>query len=191
MARSQFVGFRASAQFSEAVEAAAGADGVSKSEFLRQAVEDRLAKAGASQKVSEDFNPYAALAPAARGSLQAQRDLANAAIDAAFTTNNGELVNDPLRCLIEGLVFARLAAAHGEVADQGLVISIVSLLLSIAGDEGGYEADAAEAIARIAKVADMGGEGSDLAAENLPHLVDGFGQGVTAAAQHITKLMQA
>lgn len=166
MAQNGFVGFRASEALSDALAAAAEAEGVSISELVRQSVEDRLARPTPS-KVGETFNIFAALGPAARGSLQAQRDIANAAVAQAFS---GAEDVDPARMLLEGLCFARLAAAHGHIEDQGLVISMMALLMQVAGAEA-CEDEMAEAIARMEVVAAQGGEGADLTADAMAGLV--------------------
>src|SRR5690606_1720961 len=167
MQRSTLMNFRASPQLAKALKAVAASDGVSVSEVVRQAVEDRLAKQPSEPSSTSAFDPFDKLSGAARGGLQAQRELARRAVSVAVERDEaGELVNDPERCLIEGLVFARLAAAHGDLADQGLVISMLALLVELVGEENAGE-ELAEATARAFLAAD---HGNDDIADALPWL---------------------
>ena len=124
--------------------------GCSVSEYLRTIVEREVARAEV-EKAVERFDPFFKLAAAARGSLQAQRDIAYEAVARAFEPDNGF---DTVRCLEEGLISARLAAAQGGVEDQGLVISIISLLAQVVGEENTPD-EMAEALARIGAMADQ------------------------------------
>lgn len=156
-----------SVRVSEAVAAAlakrAERAGCSVSEIVRQAVDQQMASelVATKPKPNEGFDPFSKLALAARGSLQAQRDLANEAVRLAVDEPDDF---DPSRTLREGLVFARLAAAHGRLEDQGLVIA---MLANLAAHEGEHNApdELAEGMARLGIVADCGGpEGEDAAA---------------------------
>lgn len=98
-------------------------------------------------------NPFALLQDAATGSLVAQRGLAEMAIG-ALTDNAG---GDPEAIIREGLVFARLAAVHGDQADEGRVISMLSIHADLlAGDE--RTVVLGEAMARYSRLAERGGE---------------------------------
>lgn len=96
-------------------------------------------------------DPYSLVVSAAKGDIEAQRALAAQALDLATT----EIADgrDGTRAFVEALLFARMAAAHGTVADQGSVISIVALA-SVHG-LADYS-DATDMVARIAMVADAG-----------------------------------
>ena len=191
MSRNQTVSFKTDGQVATALSSIAEAEGVSVSEVVRQAVEERLARSTSAERIEEGFNPFATLGPAARGNLPAQREFANECVKAAFQQDkDGKFLSDPVRCLHEGLVFARLAAAHGHVADQGLVISMIALLCEITGeDECG--ADLAEAIARIEEAANQGGPGAEMADRLLPSLIDGVSADVAAMAKFQREQMKA
>lgn len=184
MERDARISFRADSAFQAGLAHSAEKAGCSVSEFIRQTVEERLVKDGG-------FNPYPKLAKAAKGDLDAQRYLANQAVDMAFLHDEGgEFINDPVQCLIEGLVFARLAAAHGHVADQGLVISMLGLLSQF-GDEEDTKEIVAEAIARAENVAEMGGEESAVVDQWLLAVADASVPGTVELAKEMRKAMLA
>lgn len=126
---------------------------------------------------------YALLSCAAKGDLDAQRALARVALD---TVSNGSDVCDPVTTLIEGMVFARMAASHGTVEDQGTFIQLAALLADLDPDEGCFD-PVAEAIARVSIAADAG---SEEAAQMLPELAAGVAPEVMAAAQEIAKRIE-
>lgn len=184
MERDARISFRADSAFQAGLAHSAEKAGCSVSEFIRQTVEDRLAREGG-------LNPYPMLAKAAKGDLEALRRLANQAVDMAFQLDeNGEFFRNPEQCLIEGLVFARLAAAQGNVADQGLVISMLALLSQF-GDEEDTKEVVAEAIARAEMVADMDGKESVVADEWLPAIADASAPGTIELAKQMRKAMLA
>jgi hypothetical protein len=76
-------------------------------------------------------NPFLEMAKAARGDLDAQRALARMACDVVAARPN----LDPESILREGLVFARLAAEHGNDGDHGMVISMLALHARTVPDE--------------------------------------------------------
>lgn len=103
------------------------------------------------------FNPFRHLADAAIGDIKAQRALA----DESVRIVNEEPDEDPGTALREGLVFARMAAAHGTEADHGRVVAMLALAAQIAENENDPETAeilGAEAIARVAVLADAGME---------------------------------
>lgn len=165
--------FRVSPEMADALARAAEREGVSQSEIIRRALSGRLGVED--EPASAPFDPFERLAAAARGELQAQRDLANEGIRLALA-NEG---NNPERCLCDALMFARLAAAHGELVDQGLVISIIALLVCVSG-EGEYEDEIAEALARTA-LADAAGD--EFAADKLREMIAGVPPHIAQLAQ--------
>ncbi|MDP4540138.1 hypothetical protein Q9K01_10915 [Qipengyuania sp. DY56-A-20] len=72
---------------------------------------------------ADTFNPFSLLSAAGSGDIGAQRTLAEEGARLA-------LLHDDLFAAIDALCFARLAAANGNVADAGRLMSI----LAIAGD---------------------------------------------------------
>ena len=115
-------------------------------------------------------NPFVRLAAAARGDLTAQRGIADEVL--RRITQDQELDS---MLFIEGLMFARLAAAHGDQHDSNRLIGLMSMARLFVGP-----ADAtsilAEALARVSLSADNGCEGADLylnasAAEEPPEVV--------------------
>lgn len=148
---SETMQFRVSAELADALARQAEREGVSQSEIIRRAVAGRV---GCESAPAADPDPYERVHAAARGDLQAMRDLANLSVRWAFDPTSG---CDPSLCLRDGLVFARLAASHGHAADQGTFVSMVGLLAKVEGDEGVFH-EFAEAIARLSLVADSGNE---------------------------------
>lgn len=101
-------------------------------------------------------NPFPLLRDAAMGSVEAQRALAEMSLAMAKDQDDEGL----MLCLLEGLVFARLAAAHGDPADEGRVISMLALCGEIcaASQSPGQDVFMGEATARISRLADQGVE---------------------------------
>lgn len=102
----------------------------------------------------EGFNPFALLKEAAIGNVEAQRKLAEAA---AIMAVNCDQSDDPMAYMQDGLVFARLAAAHGGDGDKGRLIEMLSMACQICGDER-EAVFAAEAFAVAELVAEQGNE---------------------------------
>lgn len=162
---SGIVNFRAAPQLIAAINTSAEQSGVSASEFIRQAVEAQLAAVDAPVPTEAGaIDPFSKLAAAARGSLEAQRAIANEAVRMAFS---GE--HDAEKALLEGLIFARLAAAHGHIADQGLVISMIALLGEVVGEDA-VPSEVAEALARLEWVANQSSEGVEPCADFIASL---------------------
>lgn len=157
------ISFRASPDLSQALSDEAERSGVSQSEIIRQAVRDRIRRAEPAEPAP--FDPFGKIGAAARGDIDAQRALANQSVQLVML--GGDVV-DPMIALSEGLVFARMAAAQGGIADQGLCISMLALMAEIGGDDACQD-QLAEATARVALVADQGVEE---AAAALPGLID-------------------
>jgi hypothetical protein len=165
MQHSGIVNFRAEPQLVEAINASARQSGVSASEFIRQAVEARLANVDAPAPTEAgEIDPFSKLAAAARGSLEAQRAVANQAIKLAFQEGR-----DAEKTLLEGLVFARLAASHGHIEDQGLVISMIALLSEVVGEDA-VPSEVAEALARIEWIANQSCGGVEPCADFIASL---------------------
>lgn len=157
------ISFRASPELVSALSAAAKRSGVSQSELIREALEMRFQRDEPSEQTA--FDPFGKLGAAARGDIEAQRSLANLALRAVIANNQAI---DPLTVLTEGLVFARLAAAQGTIADEGLCISMLALMVQIGGEDVCAD-QLAEAAARVSVVANGGDEN---AASMLPGLID-------------------
>ncbi|WP_346031866.1 hypothetical protein [Erythrobacter westpacificensis] len=90
---------------------------------------------------------------------------------------------DPMVCLIEAALFARMAAAHGETQDQGHFISITSMMCMLEGEDSTC-APVAEAIARLAIAADAG---SDYASDMLPGLAEQMTPELMAQAKELQR----
>ena len=175
MQNPKMINFRASSELVEVIGAAAKNAGVSVSEFLRGVVEDRLAEMTADEAPAEGvIDPFSLLSRAAKGSVQAQRALARSGVQMACSGQH-----DAQSCFREAMIFARLAAAHGDIGDQGLVISIAALMGEVLGDAA-CEAETAEALARIA-IADEAGV--EFAGDALRQLVAGASPRLAALAQ--------
>lgn len=181
--KSGFIGFRADPQLTSALAALSDKSGVTVSEIVRGAVEDHLSTVDVPDKAPASLNPFAKLAAASRGSLKAQRELAEQALALAM-----EAETDEHRSLLihDALTFARLAAAQGYLQDQGMVISLLAVQAELLGEDG---VEMAEAIARVSLLADLGGEGGELAARYLPQIADGVAPGVMQSAQRFRELM--
>jgi hypothetical protein len=123
---------------------------------------------------------------AARGSLVAQRTLAEIACEMAIRAE------DPLEPLTEGLVFARLAAAQGDQSDEARVIRMIAMAKHYCEPRVDMPALLAEAIARLERVADGRGDqaSQDLAAESLNSLVDGASIETTELARWFSQQMK-
>lgn len=102
------------------------------------------------------FDPFQYLAAAATGCLEAQRALADSAI--RMVLDGGD--PDPVTTLSEGLIFARLAAAHGDVSDDERVVGMLTLTAWLCG-EGNAAELRGEAMARVAMLADAGDEAAE------------------------------
>jgi hypothetical protein len=186
MQLTKVVNFRADSRLVDMLGCIAESEGVSVSDVVRRAVEDRLARGAYPFPRPSEADPFSKLTAAARGSLQAQRDLADEATRLAFQrTETGELANDPETCLIEGLVLARLAAAQGDVGDQGRVIGMIALLAEVVGEESVTE-QLGEAMARMALMADLksglGAEAADKAADAMVEMAGWSSAEVVAMA---------
>lgn len=165
MQHSGIVNFRAEPQLVEAINASAKQSGVSASEFIRKAVEAQLSNVDAPAPAETGaIDPFSKLVAAARGSLEAQRAVANQALKLAFQEGH-----DAEKTLLEGLVFARLAAAHGHIADQGLVISMIALLAEVVGEDA-VPSEVAEVLARIEWVANQSCDGVEACADFIAAL---------------------
>lgn len=175
------ISFRASPELVSALNDAAKRNGVSQSELIRQALEMRFQREQLAEQTA--FDPFGRLAAAARGDIDAQRSLANLAVQRIAS---GDESVDALRTLAEGLVFARLAAAQGGIADQGLCISMLALMVQIGGEEECAD-DLAEATARVAMAAN---EGDENAAAMLPGLIDCLSVDAIPAIKDYEKRLQ-
>lgn len=124
------------------------------------------------------FNPFRTVADAAIGDIDAQRAMANEALRIA----NEDRDSDAGTALREGLIFARMAAAHGNAADKGRVVGMLALAAALAEQEGDqYTAETmgAEAIARVAVMAD---EGVELAENSIVTMADNASPSTMAMA---------
>lgn len=107
------------------------------------------------------------IGPAARGDLSAQRRLAMYALAMV----GGEECH-PVFTIIEGLVFARLAAAQGTQEDRWRLITMLAVAHHLHG-RASDQAEAAEVVAGevIARLEMLADEGHERAAELLATLV--------------------
>lgn len=120
---------------------------------------------------------------AAAGALQAQRVLADRAL-----TSLADGETSPFVAISEGLVFARLAATHGDLTDHGRLLLMLSLAADVSPNEADRDELDAEALARLAVLAD---EGIDAAADQLPILGEIASSGAAARALDVRELMAA
>ncbi|MBY6015132.1 hypothetical protein KUV75_09500 [Qipengyuania gaetbuli] len=132
--------------------------------------------------MSAAFNPFRYLKLAAQGNLEAQRELAEGACH--LFAEDGDL-----QALLDGLCFARLAAAHGEAGDAGRLLA----MLALAGNSHMTEKDAelrfALAAETIATVARLGELGIDLADDGLDAMLADCTPEEVEAAQIIRRMM--
>ncbi len=112
-----------------------------------------------------DFEPFAHIKAAATGDLAAQRALAEAAFVMASAC---DLDEDPMPYIQDGLIFARLAAAHGEQADRATLLSALAAAAKYAPDEH-KDHYAGEALAMCEQFAD---EGNDAIGDLLPMIAE-------------------
>lgn len=130
----------------------------------------------------QDFNPFSHLRAAATGDIAAQRLLADAAVQMAAEYGLDE---DPLPYVQDGLIFARLAAAHGNDDDKGRLISMLAIAAELCGDERSNEFSG-EALAVAELVAEAG---NDLMSDLLPQVVEKLNPEVVAMAQGFRERM--
>lgn len=79
-----------------------------------------------------EANPFALVAAAARGDVEAQRALAHAALLRFYRADGTPMAAEHISladwaALIEGLAFARMAASHGDPSDNNRLIAMLSL----------------------------------------------------------------
>lgn len=132
------------------------------------------------------FNPFRVLADAAIGDIAAQRALADEAIRIAREDDD----SDPETALREGLIFARMAASHGNAADKGRVVAMLALAAELCEQDGDHDTAeilGAEAIARVAVMAD---EGVELAENTIGTMADNATPGTMAMALQYQGLMR-
>jgi len=98
-------------------------------------------------------NPYQHVKAAAQGDVNAMRALADHSVAML-----GQNVADPERTLLEGLIFARMAAVVGDNADKGRVLSMLALIGCFASSEASEADYFAEGIAMASILADRGEE---------------------------------
>lgn len=186
MTRSATLSLRLDQQLAEVLGRTASEAGTTVSDFVRQAIEARVSSASQGGGPSRAINPHAVITAAARGSLAAQRALAKTLANMAreeLSAHGRQMT------LVEALVFARLAAAHGDVADQGLVLVLIAMRAKDAGEEPSA-AETAEALARMASVADQQGQCSEQAAIAVLELAEAAAPEVVVAAQRIAAAMR-
>lgn len=107
------------------------------------------------------FDPFDHLAAAATGCLEAQRALADSSIRMVLAGCDA----DPVMTLSEGLIFARLAAAHGDVSDDERLVAMLTITAFLSGEDGAAELRG-EAMARVAMLADAGVEAAEFQLAN-------------------------
>ena len=116
-----------------------------------------------------DRKLLALAARAGTGDVSAQRELATFSL---YTALQGGDETDRLAYVIEGLMVARMAAAHGHVDDQFLCASMLSLAALLSGNESA-QMFAAEALARMELLADEPGDIGEQAARIVTMCADG------------------
>ena len=103
------------------------------------------------------MNPFDHLKAAATGDLEVQRALADLSVRLAAEEED----LDPYVVLSESLVFARLAAAHGDARDQARVIAMLQLAANLSSEDGASDLEG-ESLACIAAIVDGGDEAAAL-----------------------------
>ena len=132
------------------------------------------------------FNPFRAVADAAIGDIEAQRALADESVRMAREDPD----IDPILTLCEGLVVARMAAAHGNSGDRGRVVSMLAVAAELCerdGDNDSADIFIGEAIARMSLLAD---EGVDLAATGLNRAAEHASTDAMEMAKNFERLMR-
>ena len=128
---------------------------------------------------------FGLLRGAARGDLAAQRALADQSV--SLVRNRPDL--DPVWLLNDGLIFARMAAMQGDVRDEGRVIAMLALVGDLCDEQGEHETGApfaAEAIARVSRLAD---QGVDLADVTLGRAADNATPAIMAMAKQYERAL--
>ena len=128
---------------------------------------------------------FGLLKGAARGDIAAQRALADQAV--SLVRNRPDL--DPVWLLNDGLIFARMAATQGNVSDEGRVIAMLALVGDLCDEQGEPETGApfaAEAIARVSLLADLG---VDLADVTLGKAADNATPAIMAMAKQYERAL--
>ena len=189
--QSEFVGARVSPQLADALAQASVESGKGVSELVREAIEAKLAEFRSDEDVVDlggyyEINPFSHLAAASRGSREALRALAQEAIRIALSGRDDVC---PERSLLEGLVFARLAAAQGDPADHGLVISMIALLAHIVGEEN-VPGEMGEAIARAEWAANQPESACEELTAKLVEMIEQASPEVIHSAKFHAELMR-
>ncbi len=154
----EHLSFRASPVLAAALYSRAREAGYSVSEYLRAIARERVGLEAPASACDDGrdapVDAFRLLRLAAAGDLAAQRALADRALDCAANPPEGYGVEVGL---IEGAVFARMAAAHGDANDHERCIAFA---LEIASRNGGqFDHDLlAETFARLELMADSGHE---------------------------------
>lgn len=133
-------------------------------------------------------NPFAQIKAAASGDLAALRALAEHSL--AMLASPG---NHPVRTVQEGLIFARLAAAAGDLGDRARVLAMLGLAGEIceAFDPAMAGDLMAEGIGLASLLADCDPHrGAEIAAEGLNHLVEGASPEILARAKIYAEAMK-
>ena len=128
---------------------------------------------------------FGLLKGAARGDIAAQRALADQSVSLVRTRPD----LDPVWLLNDGLIFARMAAMQGDVRDEGRVIAMLALVGDLYDDQGDHETGApfaAEAIARVSRLAD---QGVDLADVTLGRAADNATPAIMAMAKQYERAL--
>lgn len=130
----------------------------------------------------ETLNPFSLLAAAASGGLEAQRTLAEEGARIA-------LCDGDLFAAIDALCFARLAAANGDVADKGRLLSILAIagdLCRSDGEETFRDLLGGEGLALVSLMAD---DGVEVAENQLTAIAEWSSPGSVAMAKQYRELM--
>jgi len=155
--RSRIVNFRADEALIAALRQKAGRDGVSLSDVIREAIEDKMEAEAAG-------NPYHHLRAAASGDLEALRALVEMAGQIVVETRD-------LVAAVEGLTFARMAAARGDIGDEGQLLGLLALAEALVADAPEWseyrDQLCGEALAVVSRLADAGWDDADLALPSL------------------------
>jgi hypothetical protein len=127
-------------------------------------------------------NVFVHLNAAARGDLSAQRALADAAVQQI-----ADREEPPFPTIDEGLIFARMAASHGELADKGRLLAMLRLAVELCGDTQLCPQCTAEAFCEPCRWAFLGRE--EYHAEALAVASMLADEGVTAAEHELPAIV--
>ena len=154
----ELLNFRADPDMAAALRDQAALEQTTVSQILRDALSACIYSSSEGNPMTSDTNPFKRIMPAAQGDLEAQR----AFVADSLRLGVGE---GDFSCVIEGLIFARLAAAQGGEDDvANLLILMGTACEMLEGDEDWSDYTDAlngEALAIVSLLAERGVDWAD------------------------------